>query len=137
MSRSYIRVQPTKREDDHGPLGLGPTTLDVQKDSDRSVLVAQGKVEKDGEDRHMDSVMNEKQLRRIGLILVIGGIMLFLDGAGSLLVPQHHDFWFDLERLLRTIGGILLSLLGLYVLRHSGTSPHDVGTRNRPIDNRR
>ena len=85
----------------------------------------------------MDSVMNEKQLRRIGLILVIGGIMLFLDGAGSLLVPQYHDFWFDLERLFRTIGGFLLSVLGLYVLRHSSTSPHDAGTRNRPIDNRR
>ena len=79
-------------------------------------------LKKDKEGRHMDSMMNEKQLRRIGLILVIGGIMLFLDGIGSLLVPQHHNFWFDLERFARTIGGILLSLLGLYILRRSGTS---------------
>ena len=71
----------------------------------------------------MDSMMNEKQLRRIGLILVIGGVMLSLDGIGSLIVPQYHDFWFDLERSARTIGGILLSLLGLYILRHSGPSP--------------
>lgn len=96
-----------------------------KRDSDRPVSVAQGKAEKERECRHIDSAMSEKQLRRIGLILVIGGIMLFLDGAGSLLVPQYHDFWFDLERLFRAIGGFLLSVLGLYVLRHSGPSPRE------------
>jgi hypothetical protein len=59
--------------------------------------------------------MRKKKLETIGLILIIGGIMLFLDGIGSLLLPQHHDFWFDLERVFRMIGGILLSILGAYV----------------------
>ena len=73
--------------------------------------------------RNVDKEMNEKHLRRIGLILVVGGILLVFDGIGSLLVPQYHDFWFDLERGFRSIGGILLLLLGLYVLSHSDASP--------------
>jgi hypothetical protein len=60
--------------------------------------------------------MRKKKLKTIGLILIIGGIMLSLDGIGSLLLPQYHDFWFDLERVFRMIGGILLFIFGIYVL---------------------
>jgi hypothetical protein len=59
--------------------------------------------------------MRKKKLKTIGLILIIGGILLSLDGIGSILLPQYHDFWFDLERVFRMIGGILLSILGVYV----------------------
>jgi len=116
VSQSYIRAQQWTGREEEEPLRAKEEFRLI------SLRALRGKLEKDVEGRHMGSMMDEKQLRRIGLILVIGGMMLFLDGIGSLLVPQYHDFWFDLERLARTIGGILLSLLGLYVLRRSGTS---------------
>ena len=60
--------------------------------------------------------LDRKKLARIGLILIIGGIMLSIDGIGSMLAEFNtHGFWSDLERLFRAIGGVLLALLGVYV----------------------
>ena len=57
--------------------------------------------------------MNQRDLRYIGIALIIGGTMLFFDGLGSLLLPaNYHDFWFDLERVFRIIGSLLLIILG-------------------------
>jgi hypothetical protein len=61
--------------------------------------------------------MKNKNLHRIGAILIIGGIMLMFDGIGSILVEQnYHGLWFDLERVFRTVGGLLLSVLGVYLV---------------------
>jgi uncharacterized membrane protein HdeD (DUF308 family) len=56
----------------------------------------------------------------VGLILIAGGIMLTLDGIGSILSEFNtHNFWSDLERLFRTIGGVLLTLLGIYMYKNA------------------
>jgi hypothetical protein len=34
--------------------------------------------------------MKQKDLKYIGIALIIGGIMLFLDGLGSLLLPANY-----------------------------------------------
>lgn len=67
--------------------------------------------------------MDKKTIMYIGLILVVGGILFFLDGVGSILAEFNtHDFWSDLERLLRAIGGFLLVLLGIYMYRNADQS---------------
>jgi len=54
----------------------------------------------------------------MGIGLTIGGIMLFLDALGSLILPaNYHDFWFDLERVFRMIGNFLLIILGAYFVK--------------------
>ncbi|MGD8506330.1 MAG: hypothetical protein PVF15_06660 [Candidatus Bathyarchaeota archaeon] len=64
--------------------------------------------------------MKQKDLKRIGIGLIIGGIMLLLDGLGSLILPaNYHDFWFDLERVFRMIGSFLLILLGAYFVKET------------------
>lgn len=64
--------------------------------------------------------MDKKKTMYVGLILIVGGIMLSLDGIGSILAEFNtHSFWSDLERLLRTIGGVLLLLLGIYLYRNA------------------
>jgi len=64
--------------------------------------------------------MKQRDLRYIGIALIIGGIMLFLDGLGSLILPaNYHDFWFDLERVFRTVGSILLIILGAYFVKET------------------
>ena len=60
--------------------------------------------------------MKQRDLKYIGVALVIGGIMLFFDGLGSLILPlNYHDFWFDLERGFRVIGSLLLIILGAFL----------------------
>jgi len=64
--------------------------------------------------------LDRKKIAYVGLILIVGGIMLFLDGVGSLLAEFNtHDFWSDLERLFRAVGGVLLVLLGIYMYRNA------------------
>jgi putative Mn2+ efflux pump MntP len=64
--------------------------------------------------------MKQKDLKYIGIALIIGGIMLFLDGLGSLLLPaNYHDFWFDLERVFRIVGSLLLIILGAYCVKET------------------
>jgi len=65
-------------------------------------------------------MLDRKKITYVGLILIVGGIMLSFDGAGSILAEFNtHGFWSDLERLLRTIGGVLLVLLGIYMYRNA------------------
>jgi len=62
--------------------------------------------------------LGKKKITHIGLILIVGGIMLSIDGIGSILAEFNtHSFWSDLERFFRAIGGVLLALLGVYVNR--------------------
>ena len=67
-----------------------------------------------------DVRLDSKKIKYIGLILVIGGIMLSLDGVGSMLAQfNSHSFWSDLERLFRAVGGVLLVLLGIYMHKNA------------------
>jgi hypothetical protein len=64
--------------------------------------------------------LDRRKLTRIGLILIVGGIMLSIDGIGSILAEFNtHSFLSDLERLFRTIGGVLLAFLGAYVYKYA------------------
>ena len=70
--------------------------------------------------------MKQRALKYIGIALIIGGTMLFFDGLGSLILPaNYHDFWFDLERVLRIIGSLLLIILGAYFVKE--TRAHSFG----------
>jgi uncharacterized membrane protein HdeD (DUF308 family) len=65
-------------------------------------------------------LLDRKKTMYIGLILVVGGILFSIDGIGSILAEFNtHDFWSDLERLIRTVGGFLLVLLGIYMYRNA------------------
>ena len=69
-------------------------------------------------DCHRRNGLDRKKITRIGLILIVGGVMLFVDGIGSILAEFNtHGFWSDLERLFRAIGGVLLAILGVYVYK--------------------
>lgn len=64
--------------------------------------------------------MKQRDLKYIGIALIIGGTMLFIDGLGSLLLPaNYHDFWFDLERVFRIMGSLLLIMLGTYFVKET------------------
>ena len=64
--------------------------------------------------------MKQRDLKHIGIALIIGGTMLFIDGLGSLILPaNYHDFWFDLERVFRIIGSLLLIILGAYFVKET------------------
>jgi len=64
--------------------------------------------------------LDRKKTRYVGLILIVGGILLSFDGIGSILAEFNtHNFWSDLERLFRMIGGVLLVLLGIYMYRNA------------------
>ena len=64
--------------------------------------------------------MKQRDLKHIGIGLIIGGIMLFFDGLGSILLQaNYHDFWFDLERVFRIIGSFLLIILGAYFVKET------------------
>jgi hypothetical protein len=64
--------------------------------------------------------VKKQDLKYIGIGLVVGGIMLFLDGLGSLILPEnYHGFWFDLERIFRIIGSLLLIILGAHFLKET------------------
>ena len=66
------------------------------------------------------TAIDRKKLTRIGLILIVGGMMLSIDGIGSILAEFNtHGFWPDVERLFRAIGGVLLTLLGVYVYKYA------------------
>ena len=72
--------------------------------------------------------LDRRKLTRIGLILIVGGIMLSIDGIGSILAEFNtHSFLSDLERLFRTIGGVLLALLGAYVYKMCGLNHYSNG----------
>jgi len=44
------------------------------------------------------------------------GTLIFIDGLGSMLLPQnHHDPLFDLERLLRAWAGLAIVMVGFYI----------------------
>ena len=69
-------------------------------------------------DGHRRNGLDRSKLTRIGLILIVGGMMLSIDGIGSILAEFNtHGFWSDLERLFRAIGGVLLALLGVHVYK--------------------
>lgn len=62
--------------------------------------------------------MRKKDLQMIGYVLIIGSIMLILDGIGSIFLQANsHDFWLDIERGFRTFGGFLLLILGIYFVK--------------------
>jgi hypothetical protein len=46
---------------------------------------------------------------------IIIGIGIFIDGLGSIIMRgnQYHNVWFDGERLIRAIAGLILFLLAL------------------------
>jgi len=57
------------------------------------------------------------RLRTIGVILIVAGVLLFVDGLGSILIRfgQKHSLLFDLERAARTILAILIIIIGLHL----------------------
>jgi putative Mn2+ efflux pump MntP len=64
--------------------------------------------------------LDNKKIKCIGVILIVGGIMLSIDGVGSILVEFNtHSFWSDVEKLFRAIGGILLAILGIYMCKNT------------------
>ena len=71
-------------------------------------------------DKKNGGPMKQRNLKYIGITLIVGGIMLFFDGLGSLILPaNYHDFWFDLERVFRIIGSLLLIILGVYFVKET------------------
>ena len=50
----------------------------------------------------------------INWALMVGGVFVFADGIGSVLLKngQYHSFWFDEERLLRALLGVIIIVLG-------------------------
>jgi hypothetical protein len=48
-------------------------------------------------------------------VAIIGGLV-FLDGIASVLVRsgQYHGFWFDFEREVRALGGIVLVAISVW-----------------------
>jgi uncharacterized protein YjeT (DUF2065 family) len=60
----------------------------------------------------------KRQLRIAGILLIAIGITIIIDGIGSIRLPSNtHDFWSDLERGIRTIGGILIVIIGGWLCR--------------------
>lgn len=48
--------------------------------------------------------------------LIVAGIGIAIDGIGSILLPSnHHDIWYDGERVVRVVAGILIAILGVIV----------------------
>jgi len=49
------------------------------------------------------------------VVAFIGGFIV-ADGIASILVQgrQHHGFWFDFERELRALGGLVLVALAIW-----------------------
>ena len=71
-------------------------------------------------DKKNGGPMKRRDLKYIGIALIVGGMMLFFDGLGSLILPaNYHDFWFDLERVFRIIGSFLLIILGAYFVKET------------------
>jgi hypothetical protein len=69
---------------------------------------------------HRRCTLDRKKITQVGLILLVGGIMLCFDGIGSMLAEFNtHNFWSDLERFFRTVGGVLLVFLGIYIYRNA------------------
>jgi cytochrome c biogenesis protein CcdA len=86
--------------------------LCVKSEARDNYLYAKGK--KNG------GFMKQRNLKYIGIALIVGGIMLFFDGLGSLILPvNYHDFWFDLERVFRIIGSFLLIILGVHFVKET------------------
>jgi hypothetical protein len=49
------------------------------------------------------------------VILAIG-VGIVADGVGSILLPENnHGFWLDLERGLRTIAGLALVVIAVFI----------------------
>jgi putative Mn2+ efflux pump MntP len=71
-------------------------------------------------DKKNGGPMKRRNLKYMGIALIVGGITLFFDGLGSLILPvNYHDFWFDLERVFRMVGGFLLIILGVYFVKEA------------------
>jgi len=62
------------------------------------------------------------KLKTIAVILIVAGLLLFVDGVGSILIRfgQKHSLLFDLERAARTILAIIITIIGLHL--HSRSS---------------
>jgi len=51
-------------------------------------------------------------------MLIVFGVLLFADAVGSILLPQnHHDFWFDIERVARAILSIVMIVYGVFYVK--------------------
>jgi hypothetical protein len=74
----------------------------------------------------MNSQRTEKQNDRHTwmLVAIIGGLIV-ADGIGSILIQggQYHEFWFDLERVLRTVAGVVLLFVAVPRMRDTRSSP--------------
>jgi hypothetical protein len=53
----------------------------------------------------------------INWLLVALGLLVFIDGVGSVLIGggQYHNVWFDGERWLRAVMGLAIVALGAMV----------------------
>lgn len=49
-------------------------------------------------------------------LLIAIGIGVVIDGLGSVLIKngQYHNVWFDGERYLRTLAGVVIILIGIF-----------------------
>jgi len=67
----------------------------------------------------------------VAIILIVAGILLFIDGVGSILIRfgQKHSLLFDLERAARTILAILIAIIGLHLggIRNVGDKLEGIG----------
>jgi sulfite exporter TauE/SafE len=49
-------------------------------------------------------------------VLIFSGVGIIADGVGSILLKTNtHGFWYDSERVARTLLGVLLIALGLVI----------------------
>jgi hypothetical protein len=56
-------------------------------------------------------------LKILGLVLIGLGSYIFADGVGSILVqPKQPFFWFQFIRVFRSSVGVILVVLGTYLL---------------------
>ena len=56
-------------------------------------------------------------LQWFNVVLIAIGIYVAVDGVASVLVKhgQYHNMWFDGERYVRALAGIVIIVLGLVV----------------------
>ena len=56
-------------------------------------------------------------LQWINVVLIAIGIYVAVDGVASVLVKhgQYHNMWFDGERYVRALAGIVIIVLGIVV----------------------
>ena len=56
-------------------------------------------------------------LQWFNVVLIAIGIYVAVDGIASVLVKhgQYHNLWFDGERYVRTLAGIVIIVLGIVI----------------------